>query len=388
VSSQPCECDQDLLGALSGTRLLDASSACQSNNQLLFGLQEGLPCLLILGNGPDRPEVRCGFASQTGTIRFLKRSSLFCVMAVTRLRRDSSLSIHGGNVAFPGYDFASHFTEIDGLRMHYLDEGQGETVVMLHGNPNWSYYYRNLVRALMDRYRCLVPDHIGCGLSDKPGDDRYPYSLERRVSDLTAWLDHCGATENLTLVVHDWGGMIGMAFATEHPERIKRLVVLNTGAFHLPKSKAVPWQLKLARSPLGAVLVRGFNAFSRGAVRSCVTRTAMPKEVADAYCAPYDSWSNRIAVHRFVQDIPLQPGDRGYDLITMVGNRLERLKSVPMFIGWGDKDFVFDEHFLNEWIARFPDAELHRYPDCGHYILEDASAELIPLIDKFLAQHP
>ena len=309
-------------------------------------------------------------------------------MAVTRLRRDSSLSIHGGNVAFPGYDFASHFTEIDGLRMHYLDEGQGETVVMLHGNPNWSYYYRNLVRALMDRYRCLVPDHIGCGLSDKPGDDRYPYSLERRVSDLTAWLDHCGATENLTLVVHDWGGMIGMAFATEHPERIKRLVVLNTGAFHLPKSKAVPWQLKLARSPLGAVLVRGFNAFSRGAVRSCVTRTAMPKEVADAYCAPYDSWSNRIAVHRFVQDIPLQPGDRGYDLITMVGNRLERLKSVPMFIGWGDKDFVFDEHFLNEWIARFPDAELHRYPDCGHYILEDASAELIPLIDKFLAQHP
>ena len=192
-------------------------------------------------------------------------------------------------MAFPGYDFASHFTEIDGLRMHYLDEGQGETVVMLHGNPNWSYYYRNLVRTLRDRYRCLVPDHIGCGLSDKPGDDRYPYSLERRVSDLKAWLDHCGATENLTLVVHDWGGMIGMAFATEHPERIKRLVVLNTGAFHLPKSKGVPWQLKLARSPLGAVLVRGFNAFSRGAVRSCVTRTAMPKEVADAYCAPYDS---------------------------------------------------------------------------------------------------
>ncbi|HEY0983803.1 MAG TPA: alpha/beta fold hydrolase, partial [Schlesneria sp.] len=131
-------------------------------------------------------------------------------------------------MAFPGYDFAPHFTEIDGLRMHYVDEGQGETVVMLHGNPNWSYYYRNLVHRLKDRYRCLVPDHIGCGLSDKPGDDRYPFSLERRVSDLKAWLNHCGATENLTLVVHDWGGMIGMAFATEFPERIKRLVLLNT----------------------------------------------------------------------------------------------------------------------------------------------------------------
>ena len=296
--------------------------------------------------------------------------------------------IIGGNVAFPGYDFTSHFVTVDGLRLHYLDEGQGDPVVMLHGNPNWSFYYRNLVRSLKNRYRCLVPDHIGCGLSDKPGDDRYEYSLAQRVADLEAWLDQCGATSNLTLVVHDWGGMIGMAFATKYPERIRRLVVLNTGAFHLPTTKPVPWQLKLARSPLGAVLVRGFNAFSRGAVKSCVTRKPMPRDVADAYCAPYDSWSHRIAVHRFVQDIPLKPGDRGYDLITNVENRLSLLKSIPMFIGWGDRDFVFDEHFLREWQTRFPEAEVHRYPDCGHYILEDAGDELIPLIAKFLDSHP
>jgi pimeloyl-ACP methyl ester carboxylesterase len=294
----------------------------------------------------------------------------------------------GGNVVFPGYDFSSHFVEINTLRMHYLDEGQGEVVVMLHGNPNWSYYYRNLVRALRDRYRCLVPDHIGCGLSDKPGDDRYEYSLAQRVADLETWLDHCGAKDNLTLVVHDWGGMIGMAFATRYPERIRRLVVLNTGAFHLPKTKSVPWQLKLARSPLGPLLVRGWNAFSRGAVKSCVTRQPMPKDVADAYCAPYNSWANRIAVHRFVQDIPLFPSDRGYDLITSVEDRLDRLKSIPMFIGWGDRDFVFDSHFLQQWLDRFPAAELHRYPDCGHYILEDAAAELVPLISQFLDAHP
>ena len=294
----------------------------------------------------------------------------------------------GGNVVFPGYDFSSHFVEINTLRMHYLDEGQGEVVVMLHGNPNWSYYYRNLVRALRDRYRCLVPDHIGCGLSDKPGDDRYEYSLAQRVADLESWLDHCGAKDTLTLVVHDWGGMIGMAFATRYPERIRRLVVLNTGAFHLPKTKSVPWQLKLARSPLGPLLVRGWNAFSRGAVKSCVTRQPMPRDVADAYCAPYNSWANRIAVHRFVQDIPLFPGDRGYDLITSVEDRLDRLKSIPMFIGWGDRDFVFDSHFLQQWLDRFPAAELHRYPDCGHYILEDAAAELVPLISQFLDAHP
>jgi pimeloyl-ACP methyl ester carboxylesterase len=295
---------------------------------------------------------------------------------------------NGGNVAFPGYDFRSHFVEIDGLRMHYLDEGQGDTVVMLHGNPNWSFYYRNLIHALRDRYRCLVPDHIGCGLSDKPGDDRYEYSLARRAADLETWLDHCGATRDLTLVVHDWGGMIGMAYATKYPDRIRRLVVLNTGAFHLPTIKPVPWQLKLARSPLGAILVRGFNAFSRGAVKSCVTRNAMPADVANAYCAPYDSWANRIAVHRFVQDIPLKPGDRGYDLVTEVQNRLGLLKSIPMLIGWGDRDFVFDENFLREWLTRFPEAELHRYPDCGHYILEDAAKELIPTIVQFLDSHP
>lgn len=291
-------------------------------------------------------------------------------------------------MTFPGYDFPSHFIDLDGLRLHYLDEGQGDPVIMLHGNPNWSYYYRNLVQALRDRYRCLVPDHIGCGLSDKPSDDRYEYSLARRVADLETWLDRIGVTSNLTLVVHDWGGMIGMTYATRFPERIKRLVILNTGAFHLPKSKPVPWQLKLARSAFGAVLVRGFNAFSRGAVKSCVTRRPMPTDVGNAYCAPYDSWTNRIAVHRFVQDIPLKPSDRGYDLISDVAKNLDRLKDVPMFIGWGDRDFVFDQHFLREWQARFPKAELHEYPDCGHYILEDAAEELVPLIRRFLDAHP
>jgi haloalkane dehalogenase len=291
-------------------------------------------------------------------------------------------------VVFPGYDFAPHFVDIDGFRMHYLDEGQGDIVIMLHGNPNWSYYYRNLVRALKDRYRCLVPDHIGCGLSDKPSDAQYEYSLARRVSDLEKWLEHCGATSNLTLVVHDWGGMIGMAVATKFPERFRRLVVLNTGAFHLPATKPVPWQLRMARGPLGALLVRGFNAFSRGAVRSCVTRTPMPHDVADAYCAPYDSWAHRIAVHRFVQDIPLEPGDHGFDLVTEVASHLDQLKDLPMLIAWGDRDFVFDEHFLREWIKRFPQAQVHRFPDCGHYILEDASDEVVPMIRKFLDANP
>jgi cis-3-alkyl-4-acyloxetan-2-one decarboxylase len=290
--------------------------------------------------------------------------------------------------SYPGYDFTHQFATITGFRMHYLDEGRGPPVVMLHGNPNWSYYYRNLIVSLRDSYRCLVPDHIGCGMSDKPDDEQYEYSLAHRVSDLEQWLQSLDATRDLTLVVHDWGGMIGMAYATRFPEQIRRLVVLNTGAFPLPAAKPVPWQLKMARGIFGAFLVRGLNAFSRGAVKSCVTRHPMPRDVGRAYCAPYDSWANRIAVHRFVQDIPLKPGDRGYDLVSQVAADLVKLKDIPVFIGWGDRDFVFDEHFLKEWLVRFPTAELHRYPDCGHYILEDAAEELIPLIRQFLDSHP
>lgn len=291
-------------------------------------------------------------------------------------------------VILPGYEFTHHYADLGGLRMHYLSEGRGPTVVMLHGNPNWSYYYRHLVMALRETHRCLVPDHIGCGMSDKPDDDRYEYSLERRVADLELWLDRCNANRDLTFVVHDWGGMIGMAYATKYPDRIRRLVILNTGAFHLPSTKPVPWQLNLARGPLGALLVRGFNAFSVGAVRSCVTRRPMPRDVGRAYCSPYNSWANRIAVHRFVQDIPLKPGDRGFDLVSQVEERLNLLQHVPMMIGWGEKDFVFDDHFLQEWLRRFPHAELHRYPDCGHYILEDAGEELITSIKSFLDRHP
>ena len=141
----------------------------------------------------------------------------------------------------------------DGLRLHYLDEGAGEPVVMVHGNPTWSFYYRNLVEALRGSYRVVVPDHIGCGLSDKPDDSRYDYTLASRVDDLERLLDHLGLDRGLTLVVHDWGGMIGMAYAARHPERIARLVVLNTAAFHKPPGKSFPWPLWICRdTPLGA----------------------------------------------------------------------------------------------------------------------------------------
>lgn len=284
--------------------------------------------------------------------------------------------------------FTDHYFNLDGLRYHYWDEGAGEPVVMLHGNPTWCFYYRNLVTALRHSHRCLVPDHIGCGLSDKPDESRYTYTLSRRVDDLERWLDHLDIKENITLIVHDWGGMIGMTYATRHPERIKRLVILNTAAFHLPRTKRFPWMLKLTgKSPVGEVLVRGLNAFCIGAAFTCTTRRPLTSDLRRAYLAPYDSWANRIAVHRFVQDIPLVPGDPAYGVVSETESRLPLLCDKPMLICWGLRDYIFDRHFLLEWRQWFPLAEVHEFPDAGHYVLEDAGIEVMDLVTKALNTH-
>jgi haloalkane dehalogenase len=299
-------------------------------------------------------------------------------------------AIHATQSSNPSslYPFEGRFLYLDGIRYHYLDEGDGAPTVMLHGNPTWSFYFRNLVQALRDDYRVIVPDHIGCGLSDKPSDSVYDYTLARRVRDLELLIDHLGINRKLTLLVHDWGGMIGLAYAVRHLERIGRLVILNTAAFPLPATKRFPWQLRLCRAPgLGALLVRGLNLFCRGAAANCVVRQPLTPEVRAMYLRPYDSWRHRIAVHRFVEDIPLRAGDPSYPTLAETEKGLERLRDRPMLICWGERDFIFDLPFLAEWQRRFPAAEVHRFADAGHYVLEDAGAEIVELVKTFLKTH-
>lgn len=287
------------------------------------------------------------------------------------------------------FPFKRNYLNRNGQQYHYLNEGSGEPVVMVHGNPSWSFYYRNLVRALSKNYQCIVPDHIGCGLSDKPGDKEYEYTLKNRIDDLEALLASLQITENITLVVHDWGGMIGMGYAARYPERIKRLVILNTGAFHLPKEKPFPVALWICRNTLiGTLLVRGFNAFSSIASYIGVKRNAMAKDIRAAYVMPFNSWKNRISTLRFVQDIPLFANDKNYQLVTDIDNSLAHFEKVPTIICWGLKDFVFDKHFLDLWQEKMPHAEINTFADCGHYILEDASDEVILLIETFMADNP
>ncbi len=296
----------------------------------------------------------------------------------------------------PGYPFVPKtFEARPGLSLSYLDEGprDGEVVVMLHGNPSWSYYWRNLVSGLSDTasgkgYRCIVPDHMGMGLSDKPGDRDYDYTLQSRVDDLDALLKHLDITGPVTLAVHDWGGMIGFGWALRHAAQVKRLVITNTAAFALPSAKKMPWQLSLGRDwKFGEFLIRAFNAFPSGASYVGVTNK-MPADVRRAYVSPYDSWAHRISTVRFMQDIPLHPGDRAWALVEEAGQRLPQFADRPAFIGWGLKDFVFDRHFLAGFRSALPQAEVHAFEDAGHYVLEDKQKELVPAIREFLDANP
>ena len=224
------------------------------------------------------------------------------------------------------------------------------------------------------------------GYSDKPGDDIYNYTLSQRVKDFEEFLEKKGIDQNITLILHDWGGIIGMSFACRHPRAIKKIIILNTSAFHLPEGKKFPLFLNFTRTTPGEFFLRAFNSFSIGATRIGVRRTKMSSDVRKAYIAPYNSWKNRIGILRFVQDIPLKKNDPAFDLVSDVQNNLHLFSNTPVLIAWGMKDKVFDELFLNKWVDYLPHAKVHRFEDCGHYVLEDAQEEIGKLVVDFLAK--
>jgi haloalkane dehalogenase len=251
--------------------------------------------------------------------------------------------------------------------MSYLDEGAGdEALVLVHGNPTWSFYYREVVRAFRGRLRCIAPDHLGCGLSDKPAG--FSYTLGEHVRNLRALLDRL-QLRRVHLVVHDWGGPIGLGAALARPEQLGRVVLLNTAAF---ADRRIPARIRLCRTPrFGEWLVRRCNGFAWPATRMAVVRP-LPSDVRRGYLYPYDSWEHRIAVHRFVADIPRGRGGPSDAALADIERRLPVLRDRAVRILWGGRDFCFDRHYYNRWRVILPGANADYLDDAGHYVLEDA----------------
>lgn len=289
----------------------------------------------------------------------------------------------------PGFSdrLPSRFESIQGLRMHAWDAGEGEPVVMLHGNPTWCFLYWRLATALAARFRVLVPDHIGCGLSDRPGTEQYPFTLSRRISDLEAFLSLAGVAAPFHLVVHDWGGLIGLGLAVREPQWIRSLVVFNTAAFRVPPGATLHWALRWCRnSSLAAWAILRGGAFNRLAVRLGSSR-GLSAEIRRGLLAPYRSCRDRLAVLRFVQDIPLEADHPSYPTLLQIEEGLTHLADKPVLVCWGERDFVFNVSFLLRWLHFFPHAHVHRIAQAGHYVMEDAAGTVRLLVEDFIKEH-
>jgi haloalkane dehalogenase len=271
--------------------------------------------------------------------------------------------------------------------MHYVDEapssvngdGERETLLFVHGNPTWSFHWRQFVTGLRDRYRCVAIDHIGCGLSEKPF--RF-LTLDDHIDNLCALVDQVNL-DRVTLIAQDWGGAIGLGALLRRTAILKRIILFNTGAF---PPRYIPWRIRACRGPiLGRLGVQGANLFSLAALRMTLSRrNSLPPDVAAGYLAPYDSWANRRAVYGFVRDIPTSSNGETWRTLAKIEAELSTLAGRPTCLIWGMRDWCFRPDCLDRLIEAWPNADVHRLADVGHWVVEDAPDDALSFAKSFL----
>jgi len=297
------------------------------------------------------------------------------------------------NETFGGtYPFKPNYTTVNGLRLHYIDENpkdnpSAEPIVMLHGNPTWSYLYRNFLPPLLQAgYRCIVPDHMGYGKSEK-SLTREEYRLERKIDYFTGFMDHLNLSE-ITLIMQDWGGSIGLGYAVEHMDRIKRIILMSTWAFVFPEDvpeDTLPPLLRMCREPeIGETILLAYNVFVEGFLPlSIVRKEKISNQLMDAYRAPFPDYNSRVPTMA-IQDVPLRSDHPSYPAMKAVQEKLNVL-NVPTCFIWGENDHVFPPDLvLPIWQEIYPHGETHRIPRAGHFLQEDAPYEICEVIKNFL----
>jgi haloalkane dehalogenase len=285
------------------------------------------------------------------------------------------------------FPFAPHYLDLGNFRMHYVDAGAGDPVVLLHGDPTWGYLYRAFIPRLSERGRCIVPDHMGMGKSGVP-DAPYPYRLGHHVANLETLLLSLDLSE-LTLILHDWGGPVGLGFAGRHPTRIKRLILMNTWAFAAWPGAPLPRLLEIIRSPRGESFVLAKNGYVRPAL---LGTTAHPDHLIDtvmgAYLAPFPTPESRRALLCWSRDIPFAPGDTSYAEMERIEQGLSQFSAVPVLLIWGMRDPVLPPTVLHRWQTLYPQAVTREIEEASHFLQEDAPERVLLAIERFLAANP
>jgi cis-3-alkyl-4-acyloxetan-2-one decarboxylase len=285
------------------------------------------------------------------------------------------------------FPFTPHYYSHHGLDMHFVDEGSGEPVVMVHGDPTWGFLYRNFIPPLSQRYRCIVPDQMGMGKSSVP-QERSLYRLEQHCANLEALLLHLDARE-ITLVLHDWGGPVGLGFATRHPERIKRLVLMNTWAFAPWPGGPFPRLLEIIRSDRGEAFVLRKNGYLEPALLGTTYHSEkLTNNVKEAYRAPFPTPESRLAMLCWSRDIPVQETDVSYAEMKRIERGLSLFSGIPVLLVWGMQDPVIPVSVLHRWQLLYPHAITREIEDASHFLQEDAHERIVQWIEKFLEASP
>jgi len=268
------------------------------------------------------------------------------------------------------YPFKSHYFQQPIGRMHYVDEGQGDPIVMIHGNPGWSFEFRKVIREMSRTNRCIAPDHIGFGLSDKPFD--WDYLPRSHAENFERFVEGLNLT-NMTLVVNDWGGPIGFSYAIKHPEKIRKFVILNTWLWSVKKDLYYQMFSNMMGGLLGRFLIRNFNFFGRVVVWMAFgDKTKLGNGIHAYYYKHLEKPQDRKGCYTFPKQII---GSSVW--LDSLWQQRERINRLPATLVWGMKDIAFREKELNYWIANWNNPKVVRLSKAGHYPQEEAPEEVV-----------
>ena len=278
-------------------------------------------------------------------------------------------------VGLPGYDFEPHYVEQDGLRMHYLDEGAGRPVLLLHGEPTWSYLYRKVIPGLTPAARAIAPDYFGFGRSDKPLR-REDYTYDFHTGSIVRLVEELDLRD-LTVVVQDWGGPIGLRLAVEQPDRVARLVIMNTGigGGRPPSEEWLRFRDWMRR--LGTELIPG-RLIQLSAVQP------LSEEIEEAYSAPWPVAESKAGVLAFPELVPISPDHPDTPAHLAVREQLARWEK-PALVLFSDSDPIFSPRHAERIAAHIPGAlEAEIVEGAGHFLQEDKGEEIGARIARFV----